>query len=442
MQSLYNEDHIIGKLWNLFSEIFLNETNPTWQHLFHLILSVFALDGFQSVRFNFEHFISEISSFELKSFYYTLNGSRISLADWMKNLIRLALSLLPEDEQSAPVLSVDDTLIEKSGENFEHYGKLYDHAAHNGSNYLNGHCFVSLMLSVPFKAAKRYLSFPVAYRMWTKAQSKLEMAAELVQSAMSVIGKTRQVILCCDSWYPKGCVKDLVNKFSNLVLICNVRSDTALYELPPARTGKRGRPCVRGKRLSLKDFQFKEVPGCGFLIGCRPVKTMLFGSRTVWALVTKSGKGNCRLFLCTKDPKELRFDLSLATEKAAVYANADPDFLPLTIYDLRWNIEVSYYEQKTFWNLGDYRLRSQTGMERLINLLTICYSFVQILPYLSEDFHALRDMSPQEARFKLGRLISQEVFFAAFVERIEKLENFSRFIDRLESLRLTFIKAA
>lgn len=26
--------------------------------------------------------------------------------------------------------------------------KLFDHAAHNGSNYLNGHCFVSVMLFV------------------------------------------------------------------------------------------------------------------------------------------------------------------------------------------------------------------------------------------------------------------------------------------------------
>ena len=27
--------------------------------------------------------------------------------------------------------------------------KLFDHAVHNGSNYLNGHCFVSVMLCVP-----------------------------------------------------------------------------------------------------------------------------------------------------------------------------------------------------------------------------------------------------------------------------------------------------
>ena len=30
----------------------------------------------------------------------------------------------------------------------ENVSKLFDHAAHNGSNYLNGHCFVSVMLCV------------------------------------------------------------------------------------------------------------------------------------------------------------------------------------------------------------------------------------------------------------------------------------------------------
>ena len=186
-------------------------------------MSVLALDGFQSVKFNFEHFISEISAFELKSFYYALNESKISLSDWMEGLMKAALSLLPPEGAEALVLSVDDTLTEKFGEKFECWGKLYDHAAHNGSNYLNGHCFVSLMLSIPLKAAGQYLSLPVAYRMRTKEQSKLEMAAELVRSAMTVIGTNRQVILCCDSWYPKDCVKRLIDEYANLNIICNVR---------------------------------------------------------------------------------------------------------------------------------------------------------------------------------------------------------------------------
>ena len=443
MTSLYTKDSVIGKLFEQFSEIFSEQTKPTVQHLFELVLSVFALDGLQSVRFNFEHFISGISSFELKSFYYTLNEGRIALSDWMKQLLRMALSLLPAEEFSAPILAVDDTLVEKFGEKFEHRSKLYNHAAHNGAKYLNGHCFVSLLLSVPLRTAGQYLSFPVAYRMWTKAQSKPEMAAELVRTAMSVLGTVRQVILLCDSWYPKSAVKGLIEEYANLVLIANVRKDTALYALPPVRSGKRGRPRVRGKRLSLKDFTLKEIPGSDYLAGCRAVRTMLFDSRTVRAIVTKSRKGNSyRVFLCTEDPKKLRFDVSPAAKKAAVYAGADPDFLPLTIYALRWKIEKSYYEQKTFRNLKDYRLRSQTGMERLINLLTLCYSIVQLLPYLSEDFCALKGMGAQEARFTLGERIRQEVFFAAFAQRLEKRENSARFVKRLESLLFSFIQAA
>ena len=153
---------------------FSEETKPTEQHLFELALSVLALDGFQSVNFNFEHFIFEISEFELKSFYYALNEGKITLSDWMKNLMTAALSLLPPESAEALILSVDDTLTEKFGEKFECWGKLYDHAAHNGSKYLNGHCFVSLMLSVPLKAAEEYVSFPVGYRMYAKERSKLK----------------------------------------------------------------------------------------------------------------------------------------------------------------------------------------------------------------------------------------------------------------------------
>ena len=443
MASLYTKDGIIGKLWEQFSEFFSEQTNPTAQHLFELVLSVFALNGFQSVKYSFDHFIGKISRFELKSFYYALNKSKISLEDWMKHLIEAALSMLCESPAQALILAIDDTLIEKFGQHFEHRSRLFDHAAHDGDNYLDGHCFVSLLLSVPVQAAKQYLSFPVAYRMWTKAQTKLEMAAQLVRSAMNFLGLQRQIILCCDSWYPKSCVKALIEEYANLVMICNVRTDTAIYALPPIPSGRRGRPRVRGERLALTDFVLKEVADSDFLVGCRPVKTMLFGARTVWAIVTKARKGkHYRLFLCTQDPKQLQFDLSFADTKASVFAQADPDFLPLTIYALRWNIEVSYYEQKTFWALGDYRLRSQSGIERLVNLLTLCYSSVKLLPYLSQDFSALKDLSAQQARFKLGELIRREVFFAAFVDHLETTKNSSALVNLLKSRIFPFLSAA
>ncbi len=107
------------------------------------------------------------------------------------------------------MLSIDDTMVEKEGEKFELRSELFDHDAHNGSNYLNGHCMVSILLSFPVMAGGciRYLSVPLGYRIWDKKQTKLEIAAEMIRHAMDCIGRARQVFLLCDSWYPKRCVR-------------------------------------------------------------------------------------------------------------------------------------------------------------------------------------------------------------------------------------------
>ena len=445
MTSLYTTDSIISKLWEKFFEIFSDATQPTAKHLYEMVLSVFGLNGFQSIKCNYEHFIGEISKYKLKSFYYTLNEGKIDLKDWMKRLVEITLSVCPFNTQQPIIVAIDDTLIEKFGEKFEHWSKLFDHAAHNGSNYLNGHCFVSLLMSIPVEDASgcRYLSIPVAYRMWTKEQTKLEMAAELLRTVMTCLDSKRQVILCCDSWYPKGCVKDLVDEYENLAIICNVRSDTAIYELPPEKTGKRGRPRVRGQQLSIECFALAEIPGTNLYAGFQSVKTKLFGSRTVYAIVTKSKDGkSSRLFLSTKKPQDICFDIAFSDKCAASFAKADSNFIPLTIYALRWNIEVAYYEQKTFWSLGDYRLRSQTGMERLVNLLTLCYSAMKILPFLSDAFLFLKGLSPQQARFALSKVINRELFFASFVDSLETAKNSPKLIYALKSHFFTFTRAA
>ncbi len=156
-------------------------------------------------------FIEGNSSYQLKSYYYTLHESRIDLNAWTQGLLRAALQLLPQNHSQPLVLSIDDTMVEKSGRHFEHRATMFDHARHNGSGYLDGHCFVCLLVSVPVQDEKgcRYISVPTGYRIWTKEKSKLDMAAELVKLAMEEIGPEQPVCLCCDSWYPKGAVLDL-----------------------------------------------------------------------------------------------------------------------------------------------------------------------------------------------------------------------------------------
>ena len=418
MKALYTQTSIICKLKKAFFEIFSAEGKHTKEHLFDLLLSVLCLNGFQSISYNFEHFIDDISDNKLKSYYFTLNESRIDLSQWMKNMVRTALSLIPEKLLNhLIILSIDDTMVEKYGEHFENRAKLFDHAGHNGSNYLNGHCFVSIMMSIPVfdNGVIRYLSFPVGYRMWTKEKTKLAMAADMVKEVMEIIGSDRNVCLCCDSWYPKAEITELPQQYDNLALICNVRYDTALYDLLPAKTGKKGRPRVRGKQLSFNDFEFSPVDGTDYSVGSRQVITNLFGKKPVHAIVTKTKNGTQRLFICTKSPDELNFDFT-APElgKASLFAKADVQFLPLTVYSMRWNIEVAYYEQKKFWSFGTYMLRKKVGIERLTNLLTVLYAFMTILPFCDDTFLSLAHNSPQQSRFVIGMTIWQELFFAAF----------------------------
>ena len=85
----------------------------------------------------------------------------------------------------------------------------------------------------------------------------------------------------------------------------------------------------------------------------------------------------------------------------------------------RWKIEISYYEQKTFWAFCDYMVRSRKGIEMLVNLINISYCAMKILPYQDKYFSKYRTKSVQEFRFELSQEIRKQIFFATFVKNIE-----------------------
>ena len=417
MKALYTQTGIISKLRKVFFEIFSDESRNTKEHLFEILISMLCLNRFQSVKYNYEQFIEYISDKKLKSYYFTLNESKIDVDKWLQNMVRTALTVIPEKlSEQTIILSIDDTMVEKYGEHFENRELLFDHAKHNGSNYLDGHCFVSIMLSIPVLENEkiRYLSFPTGYRMWTKEKTKLTIAAELTEKVMETIGDKRNVCLCCDSWYSKAEITKLPYKYENLALICSVRHDTALFELPPDKTGKKGRPKVRGEKLTLKDFALSPIEDTEYSVGSRKVMTKIFDKHPVYAIVTSTKSGSERLFICTKSPDKLHFDFSPDLGKASLFAKSDISFLPLTIYSLRWHIETAYYEQKKFWSLGSYMLRSKIGIERLTNLITVLYAFMTLLPFYNHTFKPLSHLSPQQSRFVIGMSIWHDLFSVTF----------------------------
>ena len=239
----------MDRLYQYFHIYFETFSAPTVDTLFLLVLSILVLESADSIRSLYRHFFSGITEKSLNVFYYACSYAKADYSRFMNVTAKIALNLIQDTLKSQPVfLCVDDTMISKFGEKFENVSKLFYHAAHNGSNYLKGHCFVSVMLCVSVwnNSKVSYLSVPLVYRVWQKTDSKLELAASMIRQVMPEFIQKRQVIILCDSWYAKKKLVSIVDEYPNLNLIGNARCDFVLYDLSKAPTGRRGRPAKHG----------------------------------------------------------------------------------------------------------------------------------------------------------------------------------------------------
>jgi len=439
---LYNEKNLIGRLYRYFYIYFETFSAPTIETLFLLVLSMLALESADSIRFLYRHFLSGITEKSLNAFYYACSYAKVNYSRFMNVTVSMALKLIPVSLKPQPVfLCIDDTLVSKFGTKFEDVSKLFDHAAHNGSSYINGHCFVSIMLCVPVWNGNKsvYLSLPLGYRVWKKEEaSKLELAASMVRQVMPSLSDVRNVILLCDSWYAKKNLLCIVDEYENLDVICNARNDSVIYDLAPAKTGKRGRPAKHGKRLSIEeDFSLSNEKIGDYYTGVRRVLSNLFGEREVLAFVTSTeNTGHSRrLFFSTIFPEQLTMFCAWQEKVPLNQTGSDRmKYIPLFLYGFRWNIEVSYYEQKTFWSLCSYMIRKNQGIELLVNLITVSYCAMKILPYQNVAFSEYQNKSVQEFRFALSTQIREQVFYAHFVKNIENSIKSKQLFNALKQL--------
>ena len=414
---------------------------PTAKNLFFFLLAILTLESAGSIRFLYKHFLSKISDKSLNTFYYVCSYANIDYSRFMNITANIAVNLIPRNLGSQPVfLCIDDTMVPKSGKKFEDVSKLFDHAAHNGSNYLNGHCFVSVMLCVPVwnQNRIRYVCVPLGYRMWLGSESKLKLAASMVRQVMPELTEKKNVILLCDSWYVKKDLVCLVDEYENLDLVGSARADSVIYDLAPEPSGKKGRPAVHGRRLSIQDdFILSDEKIGDYFMSARRVLTNVFGKRKVMAYVTvpKRDSDSRRLFFSTVLPEQLQIFCAWQ-EKSPLNQTGSGrmQFIPLLLYVYRWNIEVSYYEQKTFWSLCGYMVRSRKGIEMLVNLINIAYCAMKILPYQDNVFLKYRTESVQEFRFVLSTQIREQVFYAIFAKNIETYIKSNTIINALKQL--------
>ena len=141
---------------------------------------------FTSVRNLHKTFLSSVCDKKLNSYYHALSNDKIANTQIRQMLAKMSLSIIPESLAKEPVvIAIDDTTIAKFGKKFADVQYLYDHSIHDSkSRMVNGHCFVSLTMSVPVMETRkgyqqkiRYVPISIGYAMWTPEKSKLELTA-------------------------------------------------------------------------------------------------------------------------------------------------------------------------------------------------------------------------------------------------------------------------
>lgn len=72
--------------------------------------------------------------------------------------------------------------------------------------------------------------------------------------------------------------------------------------------------------------------------------------------------------------------------------------------------------------MGHYRIRSEKGISLLVNMETIMYAAMKILPWRDPDLACLRGKSAQEVRFHLGRRIQRMQFSGESTRDLRRLK--------------------
>ena len=198
-----------------------------------------------------------------------------------------------------------------------------------------------------------------------------------------------------------------------------------MYDLKPDPTGKRGRPREKGERLNYKDFEFEYDEEEKLYIATKKCLTNLYDKPVIITVTTKdlSTFSSVRLYLSSVELDNIKTTTCKNGEKNSsnIYG----------IYKLRWNIEVMFYQQKTFWSLGAYMVRKKVAIEKYINLVGVAYSSVILLPFINPAFEQYKFHSPQYIRHIISEAIREELFFS----KLLKLEQIKKNLSRIPYLR-------
>ena len=268
------------------------------------------------------------------------------------------------------IVAVDGTLFRRWGRKVFQARWAYDGAAQGGKKVAFGNTWViaAIVCRVPFCSSP--VALPVLFRLWRGkgTASPVELAAQM----MTMLARA----------FPGRAVHgtgDAAFHGESLVVAgttwtTRLPANAVLYGPKPPRTGKRGRPRVKGDRLGTCAQIAASAAWADTVINAygHDTAVQVADAEALWHGSFKTVPGRVVLVRAPGSPKA--YDLGLFT----LDTDADPAALAER-YSWRWPIEPSNATGKQILGVGDACNRVQKAVERtvpfgfLIQSLLICW---------------------------------------------------------------------
>jgi hypothetical protein len=276
------------------------------------------------------------------------------------------------DPGAAVRLVIDDTLFRRSGRKVADAFWQHDGAANSASKIAFGNNFVVLGVIVTLPFMTRPVCLPVLIRIYRKGgPERSQLANQLVWIATTFLDR-RRVEIVADGAYACAHFADLPERAS---LVSRLRANAALHRLTPPRTGKRGRPRVRGERLpSLTHIASDRRRTWRTVTINRYGRTERVETLTLVCLWYKVfAQRPVRVVLLREPGSNKPFDFALV----ATDTDATPEQL-IERYAQRWAIEVAFRDAKQITGVGQARNRVSLAVERTVPFGLLVQSLVVI----------------------------------------------------------------
>jgi hypothetical protein len=177
------------------------------------------------------------------------------------------------------------------------------------------------------------------------------------------------ITLLLDAWYMKGyLIVDALTR--DAIVIGQVRRDTALYDPPPLRTGKPGRPRKYGDRITKEKLNALAQTHTELRIYDRTVRyrtaicmARFLGGRlvrAVWVSMLVEGKWKGERLLLSTEPSHTAEDVIIT-------------------YSLRWTIEPMFAALKGGEGMIDMWMQSVETFHRWLTMVQIGRALIQML---------------------------------------------------------------